>query len=119
MIANTTQKMFDEEVQRLEEGYKTGCFFGMRNDNQKLTAINHDCDCLGAGMIHIDWYLTRSKDRKPVIRVKWHFPTLASRKVYRNGYVAFKKTWTCTTKEQKFPFTAEGLESALDFAYNL
>lgn len=120
-MSNTinTMALFEDEAKRMNDGFKTGYFHVFRNEKQLDLAVKHNCNCLGAGLVEIDWYMTRSAKREPVIRVKWHFPTLASRNVYRNGFVYRKKTWACTTKEQKFPFTAEGLEAALKFAYSL
>lgn len=114
-----TKALFEAEAKRLSDGYKTGYFHGFRNMEQYGLAEKHHCECLGAGVVEIDWYMTRTAERKPVIRVKWMFPTLASRMVRRNGYDFRRKTWACTSKEQKFPFTAEGLEAALRFADSL
>ena len=120
MIATTdTNTLFETENERRNNGYKTGFFTCFTNDHQLALAVEHDCECLGAGHVEIDWFTTRTKKQEPVIRVKWHFPSRACRKVYSGGYVSRKMTWDCTTKEQRFPFTVEGLEAALDFANKL
>lgn len=114
-----TKALFEYEAARKNSGYKTGFFISGINYHQLKLAVEHGCECIGAGRVEIDWFITRGKKHEPVIRVKWHFPTRACRKVYSGGYVSRKMTWGCTTKEQRFPFTVEGLEAALDFAESL
>lgn len=112
-------EMFEAENKRMAEGYKTGSFFGFCNEKQYEIAVKHNCTCLCAGGVKIDWYMTRGAKREPVIRVQWWFPVYASRKVYKDGYYFYKKTWQCVEKNQKFPFTIEGLEAAAKFAESL
>lgn len=111
--------MFEAEAKRLSDGYKTGHFISVYSDRLYEMAEKHDCLCLGSGNISINWYVTRSAERKPVIRIEYMETTFASRKQYRNGYTFNKKVWGNARREAKFPFTAEGLEAALSFANSL
>lgn len=113
---NYCGKAFARELEALQsKTRKTGVFFRDYNERQRSRAESNKCSCLGAGEVSMDWYLTRTKDRKPVIRVKWYFPTLASRQVYKNGWVSREMTWACTNREKKFPFTKAGYEAACKY----
>lgn len=112
-------KKFSEEMERYSNGYKTGVFGGFVNEDKKNLAIKHNCDCLGAGVVRINWYLTRGENRHPIIKVEYHFPTLAPRKVACGYGYGIKKIWRCTTKTQLFPFSEEGMKAAISFANSL
>lgn len=119
MTTNEIKKLFEEEAARLEGGYKTGFFTSIKSDRLFELAEKHDCLCLGSGVVNIDWYMTRTAQRKPIIRVEYLETTYATRKQYRNGYVLNRKTWDNTRREVKFPFTVEGLADAVKLAESL
>lgn len=115
----TVSEMFEEESKRFADGYKTGYFTSIYSDRLYKEAEKHDCLCLGSGTVTINWYVTRGAKREPVIRIEYMETTYASRKRYKNGFVMNKKCWGNTRREAKFPFTEEGLTSALEFAGRL
>ena len=111
------QELFAIEKARFDKGYKTGFFHSRRDAKQSAIADDHGCGCLGAGLVKIDWYVTRTKERKPIIRVKWFFPKKTRRKVFDNlGYYSYKNVWACVEQQEMFPFSDSGLDAAIKFA---
>lgn len=96
MTSNEIKTMFENANERKDNGYKTG-FVGR----------------FGAS---VDWFITRTKKHEPVFRVQWTAPTVGTRKVFRGGYWVKVKVESMGTKEQRFPFTVDGLEAAIKFA---
>lgn len=111
--------LFEREAARLSDGYKTGSFRTVSSKSLYEKAREHGVTALGSGAVRVDWFLTRGKGRGPVIRVEWLEPTYATRRVYRNGWASNKKTWDNVRREQRFPFTEDGLREAIGFAESL